>query len=48
VIVGTIDEAHLKENVQALARGPLPRDVVEETNRRLATVHMVPARVLVA
>jgi aryl-alcohol dehydrogenase-like predicted oxidoreductase len=48
VISGTIDEAHLRENVQALSRGPLPRDVVEEANRRLGTVHMVPAPVLVA
>ncbi len=34
-IVGTAKIAHLKENVAAAARGPLPRDVYEEASRRL-------------
>ena len=34
-IVGTKNPAHLEENVQAAARGPLAGDVYEEAKRRL-------------
>jgi aryl-alcohol dehydrogenase-like predicted oxidoreductase len=34
-IVGTKDPDHLKDNVTAAAKGPLPADLVEEAKRRL-------------
>jgi aryl-alcohol dehydrogenase-like predicted oxidoreductase len=37
-IVGTSSLAHLRENLTAAARGPLPPEVVAETKRRLAAV----------
>ncbi|MDA1002388.1 MAG: aldo/keto reductase [Chloroflexi bacterium] len=37
-IVGTLNPAHLAENLAAVARGPLPADVVAETKRRVAAV----------
>jgi aryl-alcohol dehydrogenase-like predicted oxidoreductase len=45
VINGTINDDELSENLRTAQRGPLPRDVVTETNRRLATVDMVPAKI---
>ena len=38
IIAGTQNAAHLRENVQAARKGPLPGDVYEEAKRRLATV----------
>jgi aryl-alcohol dehydrogenase-like predicted oxidoreductase len=41
-IVGTIDAAHLRENVELLRRGPLPADVYAEAKRRLAAAGSAP------
>jgi aryl-alcohol dehydrogenase-like predicted oxidoreductase len=41
-IVGTINPAHLQDNVDALLKGPLPPDVYAEVKRRLATVGLRP------
>jgi aryl-alcohol dehydrogenase-like predicted oxidoreductase len=35
-IVGTMNPDHLRENIAAVQRGPLPEDVFEEASRRLA------------
>jgi aryl-alcohol dehydrogenase-like predicted oxidoreductase len=35
-IVGTRDASHLRENIDAALKGPLPQDVIQEANRRLA------------
>lgn len=35
-IVGTLNPAHLHENIAAVLHGPLPAEVYEETRRRLA------------
>jgi aryl-alcohol dehydrogenase-like predicted oxidoreductase len=35
-IVGTLNPDHLRDNLAALAKGPLPADVYEEAKRRLA------------
>ncbi|MGC8780814.1 MAG: aldo/keto reductase [Anaerolineae bacterium] len=43
IIVGTLHPEHLRENVQAIARGPLAPQVYEEAKRRLAGVGIVPA-----
>ena len=42
-IVGTLNPAHLHENIAAVLQGPLPADVYNETRRRLAAVRAVPA-----
>ena len=34
-IVGTVNPAHLQDNLNALTKGPLPSDVYEEARRRL-------------
>ena len=34
-IVGTRNHDHLRENVEAAARGPLPDNIYEEVKRRL-------------
>jgi hypothetical protein len=34
-IVGTKNPAHLRQNIVAAARGPLPADVYAEAKRRL-------------
>ena len=34
-IVGTRDPAHLRQNIEAALRGPLPEDVMREAMRRL-------------
>ncbi len=44
-IVGTINPAHLQQNVDAVERGPLPADVYEEAKRRLSGVGQVSAGV---
>ena len=45
VINGTINLDELRENVRTAERGPLPKDVVDEVNRRVSTVDMVPAKI---
>ena len=42
-IVGTINPAHLQDNLNALEKGPLPADVYEEAKRRLAEAGSLPA-----
>jgi aryl-alcohol dehydrogenase-like predicted oxidoreductase len=42
-IVGTLNPAHLHENVAAVLQGPLPAAVYAEARRRLAAVRAVPA-----
>jgi len=42
-IVGTKDLGHLKDNVEAALKGPLPDDVMREAQRRLAEAGSVPA-----
>jgi aryl-alcohol dehydrogenase-like predicted oxidoreductase len=37
-IVGTLNLAHLRENVAAVRKGPLPAALLEEANRRMAAV----------
>jgi aryl-alcohol dehydrogenase-like predicted oxidoreductase len=41
-IVGTINPAHLQDNINALWHGPLPPDVYAEAKRRLAAVGLAP------
>ena len=41
-IVGTKNVDHLRENIAAAAKGPLPTDVVAEAKRRLALVGSAP------
>jgi aryl-alcohol dehydrogenase-like predicted oxidoreductase len=41
-IVGTTSVEHLHENVKTVLAGPLPADVLAETNRRLASVGIAP------
>jgi aryl-alcohol dehydrogenase-like predicted oxidoreductase len=41
-IVGTINPAHLQDNIDALLHGPLPPDVYAEAKRRLAAVGLRP------
>jgi aryl-alcohol dehydrogenase-like predicted oxidoreductase len=41
-IVGTINADHLKGNVAAMAKGPLPADVYDEAKRRLAPAGSAP------
>ena len=43
IIVGTQNPAHLRENVVAVNRGPLPADVYEEAKRRLSAAGLQPA-----
>ena len=43
IIVGTQNPAHLRENVVAVNRGPLPADVYEEAKRRLSAAGLLPA-----
>ena len=43
IIVGTQNPAHLRENVVAVTRGPLPADVYEEAKRRLSAAGLLPA-----
>jgi aryl-alcohol dehydrogenase-like predicted oxidoreductase len=45
IIVGTLHPAHLAENVEAIARGPLSSADYAEAKRRLAAVEIVPAPV---
>ncbi|MGE0601589.1 MAG: aldo/keto reductase [Dehalococcoidia bacterium] len=41
-IVGTRNPAHLHQNLEAAAKGPLPENVVAEAKRRLAAAGSVP------
>jgi len=41
-IVGTINPAHLQDNINALLQGPLPSDVYAEAKRRLNAVGLRP------
>ncbi len=47
IILGTKDLDHLAENVETFKKGPLPADVVEETNRRLDSVGLTASPVTV-
>lgn len=42
-IVGTATPAHLKDNVEAAAKGPLPRDLYEEARQRFHIAQQDPA-----
>jgi aryl-alcohol dehydrogenase-like predicted oxidoreductase len=41
-IVGTANPAHLRQNVAAAAKGPLPPDLYEAAKQRLATAGFIP------
>jgi aryl-alcohol dehydrogenase-like predicted oxidoreductase len=41
-IVGTVNPAHLRANLDALAKGPLPPDVYVEAKRRLQAAGLAP------
>jgi hypothetical protein len=41
-IVGTIDPAHLRHNVEVVKRGPLSTEVYAEAKRRLAGAGSTP------
>ncbi len=43
IIAGTLQPEHLKENIRAVERGPLPPEVYAEAKRRLAGVGVMPA-----
>jgi len=43
VIVGTLDPAHLQENLAAAERGPLPPELYAEAKRRLEAIAEKPA-----
>jgi aryl-alcohol dehydrogenase-like predicted oxidoreductase len=42
-IVGTLNPTHLRENVAAVMKGPLPSSLYDEARRRLASARTVPA-----
>ena len=44
IIVGTLYPEHLRENIAAVQRGPLPTNVYEEAKRRLDGVGIAPAQ----
>ena len=41
-IVGTINPDHLQDNIDALLKGPLPREIYEEAKKRLAEAGQGP------
>ena len=41
-IVGTQNPEHLRENLRAVSKGPLPTDVYAEAKRRLAAAGVTP------
>jgi aryl-alcohol dehydrogenase-like predicted oxidoreductase len=45
VIVGTLNPAHLEQNLRAAAAGPLPDDVYDEAKRRLGAAGERPLEV---
>jgi len=42
-LVGTTSSTHLRENIDAMVRGPLPTAVYAEAKRRLDVVGVVPS-----
>ncbi|MYD51704.1 MAG: aldo/keto reductase [Dehalococcoidia bacterium] len=44
-LVGTTNPAHLRENIDAMLRGPLPDDVYAEAKRRIDSVGVSPSPV---
>jgi aryl-alcohol dehydrogenase-like predicted oxidoreductase len=44
-IVGTLNPDHLRSNVEAMQKGPLPPDIYEEAKRRLAAVGLTPEQI---
>jgi aryl-alcohol dehydrogenase-like predicted oxidoreductase len=44
IIAGTLYPEHLRENIAAVQRGPLPEDVYEEAKRRLDQVGVAPVQ----
>ena len=42
-LVGTTSPAHLRENIEAMVRGPLPPDVYADAKRRLDSAGIVPS-----
>lgn len=42
-IVGTLNPDHLKQNLEAVAKGPLPSDLYDEAKRRLSSAGANPA-----
>ena len=42
-LVGTTSPVHLRENIEAMLRGPLPTEVYAEAKRRLDAVGIVPS-----
>ena len=46
IVVGTTDLDHLRENVEAVGRGPLPADVYAEAKRRLDEAGEKPAAIV--
>lgn len=45
-IVGTINPDHVRDNLNALKKGPLPADVYEEAKRRLTSAGSTPGKKL--
>lgn len=45
-IVGTLYPEHLRENIAAAKRGPLPQDIYEEAKRRLEQAGVAPVKVM--
>ncbi len=43
IIVGTLRPEHLAQNLEAIARGPLPAETYEQAKRRLDAVGVTPA-----
>ena len=41
-IIGTKNPNHLREDLEAFQKGPLPKDMLEEAKRRLASAGIVP------
>jgi len=41
-IVGTVNPAHLQDNINVLRQGPLPPDLYAEAKRRLAAAGVAP------
>ena len=41
-IVGTVNPAHLQDNLSALLKGPLPQDFYAEAKSRLAAAGSLP------
>ena len=46
IIVGTVNLDHLRQNVEAIHKGPLPDDIYAEAKRRLDAIGITPAPLL--